>query len=54
MSKYFSRRGFLRGLVPCIVAITVWCAWAMGYVQGSQNTDQLMPLTKTVELKETI
>jgi hypothetical protein len=44
MSKYFSRRGFLRGLVPCIVAITVWCAWAMGYVQGSKKIDPSMTL----------
>ena len=38
----------LRGLVPCIVAITVWCAWAMGYVQRSKNLDRSMHLTKTV------
>lgn len=48
MKKLFSLKGFLRGLVPCIVAIAVWSAWAIGYVQGSQNIDQSMPLTKTV------
>jgi hypothetical protein len=48
MKKLFSLKGFLRGLVPCIVATTVWSAWAIGYVQGSQNIDQSMPLTKTV------
>ena len=48
MKKFFSFKGFLRGLVPCIVAITVWCAWAIGYMQGSQNIDQSMPLTTTV------
>ena len=45
--KYFSKKGFLRGLVPCLVAITVWCAWAMGYTQGSKNIDESMPLTRT-------
>ena len=48
MKKLFLLKGFLRGLVPCIVAIAVWSAWAIGYVQGSQNIDQSMPLTKTV------
>lgn len=48
MKKLFSLKGFLRGLVPCIVAIAVWSAWAIGYVQGSQNIDQSMPLTTTV------
>lgn len=48
MKKFFSLKGFLRALVPCIVAIAVWSAWAIGYVQGSQNIDQSMPLTTTV------
>jgi hypothetical protein len=48
MKKFFSFKGFLRGLVPCIVAITVWSSWAIGYLQGSQNIDQPMPLTRTV------
>lgn len=48
MKKFFSLKGFLRGLVPCIVAIAVWSAWAIGYTHGSQNIDQSMPLTTTV------
>ena len=48
MKKFFSLKVFLCGLVPCIVAITVWSAWAIGYMQGSQNIDQSMPLTTTV------
>jgi len=48
MKKFFSLKGFLRVLVPYIVAITVWSAWAIGYMQGAQNIDQSMPLTTTI------
>jgi hypothetical protein len=56
MSKYVSLKGFLRGLVSCFVAITVWCAWAMGYIQGLKNSDESMPLTITSkdQMKATI
>ncbi|MFM7698267.1 MAG: hypothetical protein ACKO5X_06490 [Limnohabitans sp.] len=46
--KIFSKKGFLRGLVPCVVFIVVWGAWAIGYMQGSENPDQSMSLNKTV------
>lgn len=48
MKKYFSLKGFLRGLVPCIAAITVWSAWAIGYFQGSENIDQSIHMSQSV------
>ena len=48
MKKFFSLKGFLRGLVPCIVAITVWSAWAIGYMQGSENIDQSIHMSQSV------
>ncbi len=49
MSRYFSLRGLVRGLLPCLIFAACWTAWAIGYLQGAQE-HQVVPL----ELSQTI
>ena len=37
MSRYFSLRGLVRGLLPCLIFAACWTAWAIGYLQGAQE-----------------
>ncbi|CAN1546463.1 hypothetical protein MCEMIEM12_01975 [Burkholderiaceae bacterium] len=49
MSRYFSLRGLVRGLLPCLIFASCWTAWAIGYVQGAlERPEPPMSLSKTI------